>query len=709
MAAWEGWTTREPITWTAELIDACRELLQSLSSAGVEAFFSTLGNPEARAALRIADLQARPDRSQTAAALEAVSCLPEGPAKLHWSLRYLEARPSEPFREVQGQVGAVAGYLHELRYNAPASDLRRFLDLVDRYYPNEVKRLVEDVAWSPASRAGTLQVIVAETTHERVAEQILENAERFASSVSLNEAEGFRLRGELIRRAACRLCLLRDDLRGLDIAKGRILSEEEDELREMLAPLLAKAGRWKQALEVADGIQAPRSQFLTRLRILPLGEIPHDLLSPRSLYISVASAQSLEEESLALSSLLASPLDPQELARRWISPIRSGELQTQALLRLSRHALAFQRSFYGRRQDLTAALEVVRGSIAVETDERLAALTPEIAALGAEAGSREAVNEFQEAARRLAEIDTVPWALRAHGLEHLLSLIGPCFLSHPRGQRRDIRRALAVLEFIARLPLGPTPSPALAELRSRWHEILPILIALTDRFPSLMVKSLDRALGQGMSACGAAGGETAKKVFSLCSAPGTERLRLAELAVADASDPALLQGLAYLFGVSAPEWIPDALRPLRQETRDNLVLRLVRFRWVAPEKVESLLSLITDSAARKEVDVWLRLDGPDWPEDLAMLAFLRTVDPSQPDLEEILHHLWKSDPNRSRPALARAFVNALSLGGRERGEAILRLWLHAHLTPVFGIEQAEALERSQEVRSALKRSLVLSP
>ena len=304
----------------------------------------------------------------------------------------------------------------------------------------------------------------------------------------------------------------------------------------------------------------------------------------------------------------------------------------------------------------------------------------------------------------------MPWELRAHALEHLLSFIGPCFLSHPRRRRRDLRRALAVLESIARLPLGPTLQSSLDELRSRWHEILPILIAVTDRFPSLMVKSLDRALSQGISACGAAGGETAKKVFSLCSAPGTERLRLAELAVADASDPALLQGLAYLLGASAPEWIPDTVRPLGQETRDNLILRLVRFRWVAPEKVDSLLSLITDSAARKEADLWLRLDGSDWPEDLAMLVFSahgRSV-PARPRGDSSIA-CGNAIPAESRPALARAFVNALSLGGRERGEAILRLWLHAHLAPVLGTEQAEALERSEEARSALKRSLVLSP
>lgn len=708
-AAWECWTAGEPISWTVELIEDCRELLQSLAPTRIEIFFSTLADPEAQAALRVANLEARPDASRTAAALEAVSRLPEGPAKLRWSLRFLEARPHEPVLEVQGQVGAVAAYLHELRYDAAAGDLRRFLDLADRFYPDSIQRLIEDIAWSPASRPETLLTLAAETTRERVADQLLDHAERFASSVSLTEAEGFHLRGALIRRTACRLCLLRRDLKGLGIAAERLLPEEEDELREMLASMLAGADLRKQALEVAGGIQNPRRQFLARLRILPPEEIPGDFLAPRSLYAAMASAQPLEDERLALAALLSKPFDPQELLRQWIAPIRSGELQTQALLRLARHALAFQRSFYGRRQDPTAALEVVRGAIAIETDERLAAFTPEIAALGAEAGPKEAVGEFKEAARQLAELDTLPWAPRADALERLLSQVGPRLLSHGEPERRGTQRVIAVLESVARLPLGPRSIPALDELRSRWHEFLPILIAAADRLSEPLGRSLDGALRQGCSACGEAGGPLAERIVSLCLTPTAGRLELAERLLEEEPAPLLRRALAYLFSSREPERIPDLLRPLQHEVRDELILRLVRFHWVASDKAGLLLSLMTDSTLRREADLWVHLDNLDWLDDLAMLAFLRGVDPSEPGFGEVLDRLWACDPCQSRPLLAMAFVNALRIGGRERGEAVLRLWLHAHLAPALGTERPEVLQRSKEVQHALERSLVLSP
>jgi hypothetical protein len=709
VSIWKRWTASEPISWTVELIEACRELIQHLSSLEAEALGSTLEAPEARAAVRVARLETHQDHEHTVAALEAVGHIPDGPAKLHWSLRYLEARPAEPVLEVQGQVGAVAAYLYELRYEAAASDLRRFLDLMDRFYPDAVKRLAEDVAWSPASRRETLLTLAGETTRECVAEQLLENAERFASSVSLNEAEGFRLRGELIRQAACRLCLLRKDLKGLEIAAGRLLSEEEDELREMLAPVLAGAGLRKHGLEVADGIQDPRRQFLTRLRTLPAGEIPSDFLASRSLYGAMASTQSLEEERLALSALHSNPFDPQELARHWISPIRSGNLQTQALFRLARHALAFQRSFYGRRQDTAAALAVVRGSIAIETDERLVELTTEIALLGAEAGPKETVSEFQEAARRLVEIDTVPWALRAEALERLLSRLGPCLLPQEESGRRTSHRAIAVLESIARLPLGSRTNHALGDLRSRWHEILPFLVAAADRLPGVASRSLDGAIQQGVSACDGAGGEAAERIFSLCLAPATERLGLSERALVDEPDSILRLALAYLLGTREPKRIPEIIRPLPQKARDHLILRLVRFRWITPEQAGPLLNLIMDSVLRKRADLWVNLDHLNWLDDLAALVLVCEVDPSQPSFGDVINRLWACDPGKSRPTLATAFVNALRVGGRGRGEAALRLWLHSHLAPILGTEQPEALLHDEETRIALKRSLVLSP
>lgn len=706
VAAWSLWMACEPIPWTAALVEACRELIQRLEPRRIETFCATLETPEAVAAARVADLEAHPEDRRAATALQAVSRIPDGPAKLHWSLRYLAARPLEPAGEVRGQVGAVAAYLHELRYDVDGRDLCRFLDLADPFFPRDLSRLIEDVAWSPSSRPETLLTLATETTRERVAELLLETAERFAAAVSLTEAEGFRLRGELIRRAACRLCLLRTDLKGFFIASGRLLPEEEDALREALAPALAASGRRAQAAEIADGIGNARQRFLTQLRILPDGKIPETYLASRSLYAAMASTQPIEEERLALTALLANPFDPQELLRQWIAPIPSGELQTAALLRLARQTLAFQRSFYRRRQDPTAALEVVRGSIAVETDEQLAALTPEIAALGAEAGPREAVSELQEAARQLADLTTVAWTTRLHAFEALLAAVSPIFLTgRQKPGRRHLRRVLAVLEAVARLPIGPRPKPGLDELRSRWHEILPILLAAADRLPRI-APSFFLALRAGMVACQDAGGGAAKTIFSFCLAPATERLGLAA-----SPHPELAGALAYLLAGRRPARLPEILQPLDPAIRDALILRLVRFRWLPEGSAAPLVSSIADPVRREEAALWAWRDGRDsegWIALLAKLVSSRRLDPSAPGTQEILDRLWACEPATSRPALAGAFANAVR-ASRERGEAALRLWLHAHLAPRPGTGNAEGLRRSEGAKRALALSLELSP
>jgi hypothetical protein len=714
VAAWERWVASEPIVWTAEMVESCREVLQRLSPRRIETFLAGLEDPEVRVAVRVADLEARPDVHRTAAALDAVSGIPDGPAKLHWSLRYLEARPPEPADEVRGQVGAVAAYLYELRYDAAPGDLRRFLDLAARSYPKEIGRLVEDVAWSPASRPETLLTLANDTLREEVARHLLEHAERFAAAVSLTEAEGFRLRGILIRKAARRLCLLRKDLQRLETAVERLLPEEEDDLREELAPHLGDADRKDQAREAAEGIRDPRRRFLTLLRVLPPKDLPPDFLGSRSLYASMATARPLEEERLALTALLQNPFDPQELARRHITPIRSGDLQTQALLRLARHALAFQRSFYGRRQDPAAALEVVRGTIAVETDEKLAALTPEIAALGAELGPKEAVAEFQEAARRLAGLDTVPWRARAEAMEHLLSLIQPVFLRSGRErERKAARRAADVLESIARLPLGSQTDGALGELRSHWHEILPVVLAVAGRLPEATLRSFPKAVREGISACGEAGGEASRTVFELCLASPAERTLRAERALEDPEPgPILLRALVYLLAAREPQRAVEILPSLPAEERDPLAVRLLRHGWLCAQGSRHLLASIDDPALREEAAAWSHLrdsEGGAWLEALTALAPLRHLDLCEPGWGPQLGRLWEIDPERSRPALAGAFLRGLRTGGRERGEALLRLWLHAHLAPQLGTEQPSRLEWSEQAKLGMERAMSLSP
>jgi hypothetical protein len=180
-------------------------------------------------------------------------------------------------------------------------------------------------------------------------------------------------------------------------------------------------------------------------------------------------------------------------------------------------------------------------------------------------------------------------------------------------------------------------------------------------------------------------------------------------------DPDVLCALAYLLAPHTPEQVSALVKRLPLELRDDLSLRLIRHRWIAGRPAESLLNGMAESWRRTAAVVWLFLrDSAEsgtgrWLESLASLAAQQAVTPSEPGLQEVLSHLWSCAFEASRRALGIIFTSALRGGGRERGEAALRLWLHAHLAPKLGAENPENLARSEEARTALERSLELAP
>ncbi len=257
---------------------------------------------------------------------------------------------------------------------------------------------------------------------------------------------------------------------------------------------------------------------------------------------------------------------------------------------------------------------------------------------------------------------------------------------------------------MARLPLGPRSDQALDELRSHWHEVLPILLAVAERLPGEGTNTVLKAVREGITACNGTGGKAAGKVFHLCLVPPAERTLSPE--------PALQKALAYLFAAREPGRTLEILRRLPAEDRDLLCLRLIRFRWIDPEAALQLPGCIEDLALRDEAFLWLNHNGTseeDWLRALAALATSRPLDPSEPACQPFLDRLWTCDPVRSRPLLAAVFPYALRAGGREQGEASLRLWLHAHLAPALGTEKPQALQPEEQAGEALRRSLVLSP
>lgn len=693
LAAWEHWTQSEEIPWSAALVEACGGVIVRLDPDRFEELCASIEDLSARAALRIVDLESRPDEHRAASALAVLQEVPDD--CLHWSLRYAAARPPETEAELRRKLGSIAGYLHELRYEASPGDLRLFLDLVARFRPNELKAHLEGVVWSPASRPETLLTLASETESEGLAELLLENAERYAAAVAPTAVEGFQLRKDLLLRVTARLCSFRGGTQDLERAVGRLLPEEEDELRAFLAPHL-------QSREIAEGIRDRRRRLLTLLETIPLAEASRDLLAARSLYAAVARVDAIEDELRGLSTLLEYPLDLADLADKKIGAIRDPGIRLQALLRLAWHSLAFQESFYGGRADRAAAIEMVRSAFTADTDARLVALTPQIVELGAQVGGARAVAELQEAARRLVRLDSVPWLERLEALERLLACIPLLFLS--AGDRRGAKRAAEVLEAVARLPFQSDAGTALEEIQGRWHEVLPIVIAVLDRLPDKMASRVRRAFQPVLSF-------PQRKVFELCLLPPEERLSEIDRRLREPDlDPEECRAFPYLLAFQAPQRVRAALEILPADAaRDGLVMRLVHNRWLPLEQIEALQPLLSSIEAKERAEVWFSAAGDAWCGTLARLSARGEVDPAAPGDELLVRRLWERSSPEHLEILARSVVDALRTGGRQRGEAALRLWLHARIAPKLGTARRESGRLAEELGSALSQALDLSP
>ncbi|HZF08839.1 MAG TPA: hypothetical protein VFE33_08630 [Thermoanaerobaculia bacterium] len=612
LAAWEALTA--PVPWSADLAEAGWSLFRRFPPERLEALAAVATYSETRAALRILALAAAPAPPRMAAALAAVEALENGPRRLHWALRYLESRP--PGEDAVRQLGAVLAYLRELRYEADPMDVARFLDLAVHALPEKaLTREIEDAVFSPASRPETLRLLCARVTALPVLSEILQRAERFAAAVAPTEAEGFLLRGELIQSTTRRLCLASRDLRFLDFALAKLLPDEEDELRAALAADFAGPAP-ELARQVSEPIRTAGRRLESELPASPAAEIDEILGDPARRYKILATVDAVEGERLALSALLETPFDPLALAERWLTPIRDREIQTRGLLRLAWHALAYEREFHHGRQDRVAVLEVVRASLAVTDDARLAALTPEIAALGAQRGGRYAVAEFQEAARRLFGLTNVDWPLRRAAFAELLSRLGPVFLPEGGDGRRACHRIAEVLRAALRLPDDLEPEAARNELCAHWDEVLPLIAGAAKLAPRV-----------------------AERLASIATLP--------------------------------PGWKGTAARDTGQKTAVCL-----------PDE-----------------------DGDaGWLRQVAQRVGRDGVEPNDPAVQPLITRLWSCASAESRQPLAEAALLALRTGGRARGEAAVRLWLHAHLAPRPGIEQADHAALSAAAQLALERA-----
>jgi hypothetical protein len=693
---------RMPIALSTALVENGRRLWPRLGRDRL-AQLTQSADATARAALLVTVLEADSSAETAATALEALDALADAGYRLRWSLRYLAAVGRS--EQTRSQVRAVAAYLYDLRYDAPPEDLARFLDLVADE-PKELARQVGNVVWAPTSTVDGLRRLAAAVKRPEVLENLLENAEKYAAAVSQSGAEGFELRRDLKISTASRLCALREDLESLRGAAEFLLREEEDELRVAVVDALLTGDdplgkRRELAAEACAGIASPRLRLLARLRAASGPAALEGTLSPAALYEAVADSAAVEDELRAAAVLVELPQDPDSLAREHLLPMREGDHRIRGLADLARHALAFQRRVTPRHVDAVAALLPLRQSIGgVSTDERLAAMTPELVELGAEVGTARAVAEFQEAILRLLRLDTVPWTVRVEALATLLGRLTPeRFPGDRQSSRARERACVTLLEWIGRLPV----QPELAELTPRWPELLAFVVAAAERLPEdlrcalghpwrLRIPWLARlesflpatpwsAPRQGLAVW--AGGDS-----GLLDACFGSVETLAERVARDRRP-----SLVALLATKSPQRAQELLARLPAGERETLGLGLLRQGWL---DVELAAATLDGAEARLWMELRRRPDERDaeaWLAAFADRLSAADLDPLDPLNAPLRRALWEMDSARAAATLGRAVVAAITAAGRPGGERALLFWLQAWLRPRLGHEAPDQRER----------------
>lgn len=698
--------------WSEPLVETGRRLWRRLPESWFGACFRAIEDPAARAALAVVRLEEHPTAGASSQALIAIEGVSTAVPRLHWTLRYLLARPREPRRELEAQVASVVRYLARERGRVPAEDLCRFVDLVAEVFPRDLRPQLENILWTPRGDAEVLRTLARTSGERAVIDELFGRTEDYAAMAGATAAEGFELRREVLVSLAGRLCAADRELSPLDQAAERLLPEEEDELRREVALRLAEAGERELALVAAAGLRSRKLALVTRLALDP-EECPLNL---SDLYYAVAASPAIADERRALSALEPLPSDPAVLARDHLEGMARKGRQIEALVDLARHALAFQQRRFGRRfQDRLAAILPLKEALGVvESDAWLAALVPELVAVGARLGAAQAVAEVQEAVERILDLSTVAWPRRREALLRVIAGIENALSDEgaPLSPSRR-RRALGLVEWVGRWPSGPAEDDGQAELRRDWHRILPWLRVIEAHLGVMPGRGL-RRLWDGW------GWLTSEQrvVADLSFLPQSALWESVDsLGGPPTVDVVRAMACSVLSGVS--ERVPELVFLLPPgKDRDELVEELIRFASAGSlgSRVEAQLIAGVTSKSRPRVTAWLWLrqvgatTGPVWPGPLVDLAAAAALDLDDPTTASWRRGIWRAARDVSLPALATAAVTALATGGKPGCEQGLRLFLNAYLAPVLGEQGgANARLRIAGVETAEESSQQLSP
>jgi len=753
----EGWhhlrTVLPPAPWSAELLERGAAVWPRLAEEDLDALASGLERPDQAARLKLLVLEGRAGLDEYRATLSLLVDLDAGDEILSLYLRALRAAPPEVEREARSRVKGVLAHLSDLQYAVSPEDLGRALDLAAAHLPlRRLRRTLDAAFGAPGSNSRTLRLVAEAAEEDGLLEELLKRAETYAAMVAADAAEGFELRGDLLILLGCRMVERGAETAILEEVAGRLLPEEEDRLRATAARVVARnvsGSGFGDAKRLCEGIRNPGLRLRVHLEILPAEADPGELVAPGRLYEVAARWSGVEDTLRTLSGLLDEPRQPARLAAERFDGIEGPGRRVEALADLARHALAYQTRRYrsGRQDRLAAILPLKEGLGVVESDDWLVSLTPELVSIGAHLGARQAVAEVQEAFERVSGLEAVSWEGREAVLIEILGRIEVLFLGKgapvPLGrtaQRARQERLRQLLVWLVRLPERAGETSAGELLRGRWHRLLPVLTAVSERIdtrtgpgktwlssvlPSSWLDRFRPALRTVLEASvRLARGWTSEHqdVIDLCMASTKERQNVADRLLGTGSDrgePGTVRGLAWLLADEDPDRASALLGRLEPgPERDRVVLEFLRSASVSGEHVGALLGLLSagDGPGRSWGRVWLGLrdrdavDDEAWSAAVAELVAHDRLDPAEPETIPVRRRLWTVRPEAGQglPAwvgLAEAARGALAVGGAAGGERAARLFLNAYVRPRPGqVASSDAFERRQQMEGAVDRA-----
>jgi hypothetical protein len=337
---------------------------------------------------------------------------------------------------------------------------------------------------------------------------------------------------------------------------------------------LIDAGRLDLAGHVLDGMSSLQNVLVGRILLQPDATALDALLAPASLYRGLAETSAAEGEILGILARHAVHEDESLFLEGCLRRIANTEAQILARLRWT-FSLLEEKGEKGTISPQRAVRTLEQAIGALESDERLVALVPELVLLSSFFGGARAIEEIHKAVGLLLVHSSIPWPPRREALERLLT-DAPGILLSPGG---DSGRAVGPLQVRALFQdlIGELTGYAmLADGENHYAEVLPVLVAVAERFPwpvELALEDLDEAYRTREDKL-----DDTLRVLALCAAgPDKRRAELDFLLEQAEPSPPLLQALAYLISGQDPERVLQILQLLpKGPDKDDFCRSLVQ-------------------------------------------------------------------------------------------------------------------------------------